>query len=194
MTRSSIVALVGGLVLLGACAAQPGAPTATPTTQPTSPPTATVGGLQITTASSSFGQHLAGAGGRALYVLTRDSANTSTCVNDCAANWPPLLVSAGQAAAAGAGVTAQLGTLTRADGGTQVTAGGMPLYYFGGDAAATDVNGQGISGVWFLAAPDGTALGGEAVTSPLPCACTPTPPPSMPDSTDDGYGNYGDEY
>ncbi len=45
---------------------------------------------------------------------------------------------------AGAGVTGQLGTLTRADGTTQVTYAGMPLYYWQGDAKAGDVTGDGV--------------------------------------------------
>ena len=51
---------------------------------------------------------------------------------------------------------AWLGTLTRDDGKTQVSYNSRPLYYYGGDAKAGDVMGQGKGGVWFVATPDGT--------------------------------------
>lgn len=185
MSLRPIVCAIGVVLLAAACATgRPGASTSAPT----SPPTATPANvIEVVLASSSFGDHLTGAGGKALYVLTNDSASTSTCTGNCAGNWPPLTLSAGQTTAAGTGVTAQLATMARDDGSTQVTANGMPLYYYGGDSAAGDVNGQGVGGVWFLAAPDGSALGAEAVNTPVPCACTP----SMAPETDDGYG---DEY
>jgi hypothetical protein len=73
-------------------------------------------------------------------------------------------------------VAAQLATFTRSDGMLQVTANGMPLYYFAGDNAATDINGQGKNGVWFLAGLDGRALVGAAGS-----------PSASPKSSDDGY-------
>jgi hypothetical protein len=47
---------------------------------------------------------------------------------------------------AGAGVTGQLGTLTRADGTTQVTYAGLPLYFWEGDKKPGDITGNGIEG------------------------------------------------
>ena len=38
----------------------------------------------------------------------------------------------------------------------QVAYDGRPVYYFVGDAAAGDVNGQGLNGVWYVAAADGS--------------------------------------
>src|SRR5262249_31601405 len=56
----------------------------------------------------------------------------ATCAGPCATAWPPLTVA--NAATAGAGVTAgMLATTNRADGTTQVTYAGHPLYYFAGD-------------------------------------------------------------
>ena len=48
-------------------------------------------------------------------------------------------------------VTGELGTLTRTDGTMQATYNGWPLYYFAGDAAQGDANGQGVGDVWFVA-------------------------------------------
>jgi predicted lipoprotein with Yx(FWY)xxD motif len=176
MTRRGIAPLLFSLALLAACSAQPGGqPTGAATG---SAPAATSGGtVTLTVANSTFGDHLAGTDGHALYVLSADSANTSTCSGQCATNWPPVTVGPGQTPVAGASVTAQLGTMTRTDGSIQVTANGMPLYAFAADASATDTKGQGVQGVWYLAAPDGSALAAEG---------SPTPK-----SSDDGYGNYG---
>jgi predicted lipoprotein with Yx(FWY)xxD motif len=50
-------------------------------------------------------------------------------------------------------VGGSFGTTARTDGATQVTYNGAPLYYFAGDGKAGDTNGQGLNGVWFVAAP-----------------------------------------
>ena len=123
-------------------------------------------GLTLALATNAtLGSYVTGANGMALYIFTTDSGTTSACTGGCADNWPPLTVAAAGDVTAGAGVTGALGTITRADGKLQVTLGGHPLYYFKNDAAAGDVNGQGINDVWFLAGADGTGLGmagGEA--------------------------------
>lgn len=95
--------------------------------------------------------------GRTLYTYAPDNGGASTCYDDCATNWPPLLaesdVTAGDGLDAG-----RFGTAARDDGGEQVTVDGWPLYFFSGDAAAGDVNGQGVGDVWYAVGPDGTAI------------------------------------
>ncbi len=54
---------------------------------------------------------------------------------------------------AGDGVTGTFATTKRTDGAMQVTYNGVPLYYYAADKKAGDVMGQGIGGVWFVAAP-----------------------------------------
>jgi hypothetical protein len=58
----------------------------------------------------------------------------------------------------------------RSDGSSQVTYGGWPLYYYSGDAAPGDVNGQGVNGVWYVVSPDGDEIrsGGAAEPAPGP--------------------------
>ena len=54
-------------------------------------------------------------------------------------------------ATAGAGVTGTLSTITRADGSTQATYLGHPLYTYAGDTAPGQANGNGINasgGLW----------------------------------------------
>lgn len=189
MSRSLGIALVGLLAALAACSTGTGG---TSTATPTATPAASAASATVSVASSTLGQHLVDGAGKSLYVLTTDSANTSTCSGGCATNWPPLTVAAGQTPVAGTGVTAALATMTRDDSATQVTANGMPLYAFASDTAAGDTKGQGAGGVWFLAAPDGSALGAGSGTSP---AATGTPAPggtpgssAPPTETDDGYG------
>ena len=97
-----------------------------------------------TSNTSSFGTVLTGPNGLTLYTHAGDSASTSTCDGQCAVAWPPLETT-GQPMA-GAGVTGQLGTVTRSDGTTQVTYGGQPLYYWQGDTKAGDVTGDGVEG------------------------------------------------
>jgi predicted lipoprotein with Yx(FWY)xxD motif len=102
----------------------------------------------INVADSSLGQILTDQDGRTIYRFTPDSANTSTCSGGCADNWPA--VTAASAPTAGSGVTGQVATMTRDDGSTQVTVNGFPVYYFAGDTAAGQVNGQGVGGKWFV--------------------------------------------
>ena len=107
--------------------------------------TASGAGVIVGTASSpSFGTVLTGPNGLTLYTHAGDTATSSNCTGGCATAWPPLETN-GQPTA-GAGVTGQLGTLTRPDGAIQVTYGGLPLYYWQGDTKAGDATGNGVEG------------------------------------------------
>ncbi|MBT8137428.1 MAG: discoidin domain-containing protein [Gammaproteobacteria bacterium] len=84
--------------------------------------------------------------GYALYVLDNDlGTGGSTCNGGCATTWPPLLVADGSAS----GVPG-LSTITRGDGTSQAAFEGRPLYFYSGDTAPGDINGQGLGGVWWL--------------------------------------------
>ena len=67
---------------------------------------------------------------------------------------------------AGDGVTGTFGTVKRDDGTTQVTYAGAPIYYFAKDTKAGDVTGQGVGGVWFVAAVAGGPGGATASGAP----------------------------
>jgi predicted lipoprotein with Yx(FWY)xxD motif len=45
------------------------------------------------------------------------------------------------------------GTITRPDGTLQTTYRGFPLYYYAGDKAPLDTNGQGLGQAWFVVNP-----------------------------------------
>lgn len=107
--------------------------------------------------SDELGSFLVDADGMTLYLFTKDTEGESTCYDDCASAWPPLLT--GGEAAAGEGVDASLlGTTERTDGTTQVTYGGWPLYYWVKDAAPGDTTGQDVGEVWYVVSPAGEAV------------------------------------
>ncbi len=104
--------------------------------------------------SSSLGQYLADDKGMTLYTFAKDTNGQSACSGQCASIWPPLLITkGGQETLTGGGDSTKLGTITRADGTTQVTYNNMPLYYFAKDKAPGDTIGQGVGGVWYVAKP-----------------------------------------
>ncbi len=108
----------------------------------------------VVSSSDALGSFLvAGMGGKTVYTFANDSAGVSTCSGDCATNWPPLTVGAHDRLVGGAGVSGDLGTITRDDGSLQVTYNGMPLYFFKNDAAPGDTNGQGVGDKWYVVQP-----------------------------------------
>jgi predicted lipoprotein with Yx(FWY)xxD motif len=101
-----------------------------------------------------LGQILTDGEGMTLYLFTQDGENVSNCYDQCAVNWPPLLVEEGQDPVAGPGLTGELGTIERTDGGRQVTYNGMPLYYWIQDSNPGDATGQDVGDVWYVVHPD----------------------------------------
>lgn len=156
-----VAALMALLLVLAACAQKSGSSatssavaTATATgTESASASEAATGSHEITVSTTSVGQALAGDGGKTLYKFDNDSAGKSACNAGCFETWPPFTLGAGEHATAGAGVTGEIGSITRDDGKTQVTYKGSPVYYYSGDQAAGDATGDGLGGVWHIAAP-----------------------------------------
>ena len=77
-----------------------------------------------------------------VYTFDSDTPGVSKCNGGCASTWPPLTVAGAATPTGGAGVTGQLGTITRSDGSMQVTYKGLPLYFFHSDANAGDTKGN----------------------------------------------------
>ena len=95
-----------------------------------------------------------------VYMFEGDTGAASSCSGACASVWPPV-TSTGAATAAGAAHSADLGTITRADGTTQVTYKGHPLYFFAKDKDSGDAYGQGVKGFgsdWYVIAPSGSKV------------------------------------
>jgi predicted lipoprotein with Yx(FWY)xxD motif len=114
--------------------------------------------------SATMGMYLTGPNGLALYTKSGDTATTSSCTGTCATNWPPLTEASGQQVSPGTGVTGTFATLTRADGTTQVTYNGLPLYSWIQDKNPGDTTGQGVNG-FSLALAAGPGGGSPAPTS-----------------------------
>ena len=145
----------------------PTTPAATrPVTRPeaTAPATTTAvpaapGEATVLVADSDLGQILTAANGMTVYLFTPDAQGTPTCTAACAQTWPPLTVDDASQLSGGDGVDAALlDTTEHPAGGNQVTYNGWPLYYFAGDSAPGDTNGQGQGGSWYVVDPTGNAI------------------------------------
>jgi predicted lipoprotein with Yx(FWY)xxD motif len=144
----------------------PGAQEATP--EPTSAATS-MGATVMITRHATLGDILTDAHGMTLYLFTRDTENTSNCYDQCAVNWPPLLVEGEPSAGTGADA-ALLGTTTRTDGKMQVTYNGWPLYYWVNDQKPGDATGQDVGGVWYVLDAMGEQVETPAASSAAPAA------------------------
>ena len=162
MSAPRVLAVLATAALVFAACTQSG-------TSPTSVGGGASGAASVIVGSASspgFGTILTGPNGMTLYTHAGDSATSSTCTGSCATAWPPLPTTGRPSA--GAGVTGQLGTLTRADGTTQVTYDGLPLYYWEGDRKPGDETGNGIDGF-------AIATVGGVGSMPQPSVAAPAP-------------------
>jgi predicted lipoprotein with Yx(FWY)xxD motif len=96
-----------------------------------------------------FGAILATKGHLALYTWKKESDKKVHCTGACAQAWPPLTVARrAMVAKHVAGVMGTFGEIMRADGRTQVTLDGKPLYTYHGDSP-TKILCNGVDG-WFV--------------------------------------------
>jgi predicted lipoprotein with Yx(FWY)xxD motif len=150
--------LAAGAIALSACGggigysshASAGTTTPAKSASPTSlaSPAAAV---TVKVASAGIGQVLVDTDGMTLYRFDKDKGTTSSCNGACAMTWPALSVAGAPAGSADLG--GSLGVTTRADGTTQVTYQGHPLYRYAGDQQPGDTNGDGIGGIWHAVRP-----------------------------------------
>lgn len=136
----------------GSASSPSASPTATTASNPA--PEAT---LKLSIADSNLGKILVDGTGKTLYLFTKDTPNTSNCSGQCLVAWPALLGKP----TAGSGVDAgKLGSFARADGSTQASYNGWPLYYWKGDSSPGDTAGQKVNDVWFVLDRDGKPVKG----------------------------------
>ena len=81
-----------------------------------------------------------------LYIWDKDAVGVSNCYDQCAVNWPPLLVPADTA------VSGDFTLVDRTDSDQKIVAyKGMPLYLWVKDAKPGDTTGDGVGGTWHTA-------------------------------------------
>ena len=154
------VITIGGRSRVVACGvvgtAAPPPPAASP------PPPAPLAPITLTAQTSRYGTILFDGKSFVLYAFTLDDRGPSACYGDCAAAWPPYVVSSEKALRAGPGVSgALLGVTKRTGGALQVTYNGWPLYYYVGDRSPLAIECQNVfvfGGRWLVIAPDGTLV------------------------------------
>jgi predicted lipoprotein with Yx(FWY)xxD motif len=162
--RAAGLGLVGlaVAVIAAGCGSSGSTHTATGGTASTS---ATASVVVSTSQSAAHGTILTS--GKTLYTL---KPSQTACTSACLKVWPELLLPTGvTAATAGHGVSAsKLGTVAGAGGTLQVTYSGQALYYFSGDAAAGQVNGN-VTDTW--------GTWSDVLTAGQPATSTPTTAP-----------------
>jgi predicted lipoprotein with Yx(FWY)xxD motif len=181
------IALASALLAAACSSAATASPASAPATG--SSASAATTGTVITTHAGSAGTFLTDGSGRTVYLWAKDGMNMSACSGACAAAWPPVPAT-GTLTAAGGAKASDLGTISRSDGTKQATYDGHPLYYFVGDSAAGQTNGQGsdnFGAKWWLVAPSGAKITGADAA---PAAAANAPAPSAPASSNAG-GSWG---
>lgn len=92
--------------------------------------------------------------GNTLYVFDNDlGLSGSSCNDTCATNWPPVLVTDDEVAN-----IPGLSLITRDDNTKQAAYLGRPLYFYIGDNAAGEMNGQGLNDIWWVAKQEQVSL------------------------------------
>lgn len=144
--------LIGVVGLVASACGSTAAPKATATTvapantTPIPPPAHAV----VTTQSvGSLGKILVNTQGQVLYSFTKNGAAVP-CSSSCLAVWPAVTLPTGVTTPTGTAGVGTLGTTT-ANGPTQVTVGGLPLFTYAGDSAPGVANGnnlQSFGGTW----------------------------------------------
>ena len=112
----------------------------------------------ITTKHGKLGTILAYGPKRLTVYLFEADKGAPSCSGECASLWPPV---SGHPQASGHAVPSHLSTMTRADGTTQVTYNGHPLYLYSKDKDDGDTYGQGIKSFgagWYVLTPSGNKV------------------------------------
>lgn len=115
------------------------------------PPTSDANSVRLVN-NTTFGSILTNADGLTLYFFSLDAKGDSNCTGDCLNLWP-VFYAASLTLDTGLD-NSDFGTITRTDGAMQTTYKGWPLYYYAGDSAQGDVNGDGFNSLWYVSKPD----------------------------------------
>ena len=156
-----IIAMLGGCGSSGksTTAASKATTAANQSSYPPATTTSAAPAALITTKHGKLGTILAyGPKRLTVYLFEADNGGASSCSGECASLWPAV---SGHPQASGQAVASHLGTITRADGTTQVTYNGHPLYLYSRDKDDGDAYGQGLKSFgasWYVVAPSGNKV------------------------------------
>jgi predicted lipoprotein with Yx(FWY)xxD motif len=150
----SLLPLAG--LLAAACGSSGSGSAATTTTSSAATTQPATSGTSSTTAPvvktqkvGNLGSILVNVDGQVLYTFT-NNGTSAPCTTSCLAVWPPLTLPTGVTTPTGSAGVGTLGT-TKANGPTQVTVGGLPVYTYAGDSGpgvATGNNVVSFGGTW----------------------------------------------
>ena len=153
--------VVAAALLIAGCGSGSGGSSSAPASKPQDSGSGrSSSALVNSTTTASLGDFLIGPNGHTLYVFLKDTGPKSTCSGACASDWPPLTTT-DKLTTAGGVSTSALKTERRGDGKMQVSFDGHPLYYYAGDLAPGDANGQGLDmfgAKWFALTPAGKPI------------------------------------
>ena len=179
-TRAVAVPLLAAAVLaLGGC----GSSSSNKASSTTGPAGASGPVLTLAT-EGSLGKVLVDSSGKPVYVydLDKTGETTSACVGPCVPLWPAVPAPAHPTL--GPGVSGTLGTVKDANGGSQLTLDGHPLYTYSLDTGSGGASGQGYDHIWWVVAGSGakvTTMSGSSGSSGKP----------MPSPSSTGGGGGG---
>jgi predicted lipoprotein with Yx(FWY)xxD motif len=163
---AAVVVLAAGMGLVSCGNSDEGSATTTaadtPSTTAKSSETTTTAevavdvGVNVKVASTGVGEVLSDGQGRVFYIFTPDGTGAATCVDACAAAWPPVLTEGGVVADAAVSKL-KLGS-TGQGASEQLTIEGQPVYFFASDTEPGSASGQAAGGKWFVLNTDGVAV------------------------------------
>ncbi len=105
--------------------------------------------------SPAVGSHIVNSTGWSVYMYKKDPVGTgnSSCYQECATIWHPVHGSASALVLPSSLNASDFSSFARTDGTEQLAYKGHPLYYYSGDTAAGQTNGEGILGLWYVVPP-----------------------------------------
>jgi predicted lipoprotein with Yx(FWY)xxD motif len=173
------VPVLAAAAVIGLAACGSSSPSSTSTTPPaapaastgssSAPSSGTASGIKLTSISGH--KVLTNSQGFVLYWFAPDTPTKSNCNGSCASFWPPATGT--PSAAAGVTLTGKLGTIKRADGATQATYMGHPLYTYKGDSSPGKDSGNALNvsgGLWWAMTASGAKI--KAGTAAAPSTST----------------------
>jgi predicted lipoprotein with Yx(FWY)xxD motif len=110
---------------------------------PSRAPAPAATGAALAVRSTSLGTILTDGRGFTLYAFDADKGTMSNCSGACATAWPPDTATGSDPQVDPGVMQSLVGQTTRADGTTQLTYAGRPLYLFTGDTAPGSTKGDG---------------------------------------------------